>query len=64
MTRIRKYFTRVLNHMGDENCPAALSDAAELQYQTGALYKEIEKFYLEHRNGSPETYRNLPRKRD
>lgn len=65
MTAIRKYFTRVLHNMGDQNFPQALANAAELAYQTESLYKEIEVTYREHHETAQTSSATLqPRQRD
>jgi len=47
LTRIRRYFDRVRTDISNKDCPQAMADTAELDYQVQALYKDVQKYYHE-----------------
>jgi len=48
LTRIRRYFDRVRTDISNKDCPQAMADTAELDYQVQALYKDVQRFYHEN----------------
>lgn len=55
LTSLHHYFDQVRKDLSKTNLVQAMSDAAELQFQATALYKEITNFYHAQRTEPPST---------